>query len=218
MSKCGGRSDSEGAPSRKSVPTSTSETRPVLSDFRYVRQYPSYRPIEVLWTIELCTRALYAVSRHFGRYGLSQARFTLLMFLFHYPDRPWTPASLAEVIRVRRRRSEETDSTLTAGPRPLPCNHERAAGDCHGLRASRRRAVGGIHAEETDTGSARWGPRLLGSSRRCGRTNSRLGIRETVRELTSPRLCSSGHDRGPEQGRISRLAGTIASRVRSPAR
>jgi DNA-binding MarR family transcriptional regulator len=55
-----------------------------------------------LWTIELCTRALYAVSRHFGRYGLSQARFTLLMFLFHYPDRPWTPASLAEVIRVRR--------------------------------------------------------------------------------------------------------------------
>lgn len=71
-----------------------------------VRQYAPDVDDEAVLTslsiIESCTRALEAASRHYDRYGLSQARFTILMFLFHYPDEGWTPASLADVIRVKR--------------------------------------------------------------------------------------------------------------------
>jgi DNA-binding MarR family transcriptional regulator len=71
-----------------------------------VRHYVADVDEEAVFTslsiVEICTRTLDAASRHYNRYGLSQARFTILMFLFNYPDERWTPASLAGVIRVKR--------------------------------------------------------------------------------------------------------------------
>jgi DNA-binding MarR family transcriptional regulator len=71
-----------------------------------VRHYAPEVDEEAVFTslsiVEICTRTLDAASRHYDRYGLSQARFTILMFLFNYPDERWTPASLAGVIRVKR--------------------------------------------------------------------------------------------------------------------
>lgn len=51
---------------------------------------------------ESATWILAALDAHFGRYGLSQIRFTILMILYHLDDRMWTPAVLADTLRVRR--------------------------------------------------------------------------------------------------------------------
>lgn len=52
--------------------------------------------------IAFANRCLASYEAHFARYGLSQGRFTVLMFLFHLSDRSWTPAALANVAGVRR--------------------------------------------------------------------------------------------------------------------
>lgn len=52
--------------------------------------------------VEFANRCMAGFEAHFARYGLSQGRFTVLMFLFHFSDRSWTPASLAKVAGVRR--------------------------------------------------------------------------------------------------------------------
>ena len=52
--------------------------------------------------IEFANRCMASYEAHFARYGLSQGRFTVLMFLFHFADRSWTPAALANFAGVRR--------------------------------------------------------------------------------------------------------------------
>lgn len=52
--------------------------------------------------VEFANRCMAGFEAHFARYGLSQGRFTVLMFLFHFSDTTWTPASLAKVAGVRR--------------------------------------------------------------------------------------------------------------------
>lgn len=42
------------------------------------------------------------VEKHFGRYGLSQGRFGIIMVLFAQPKDTWTPADLAESLSVTR--------------------------------------------------------------------------------------------------------------------
>lgn len=39
---------------------------------------------------------------HFGAFGLSQGRFSVLSTLSTFPDKVWTPASLAQAMGVRR--------------------------------------------------------------------------------------------------------------------
>jgi DNA-binding MarR family transcriptional regulator len=50
----------------------------------------------------LCARILTLIDAHFGRYDLSQVRFTVLMILYHFADQVWTPAALARTVRVSR--------------------------------------------------------------------------------------------------------------------
>lgn len=72
---------------------------------RLHEQFPGLRAEAVrsgLAVAEFSTRVLAAIDAHFGRYGLSQVRFTVLMMLVHYADRPWTPAGLADAVRVSR--------------------------------------------------------------------------------------------------------------------
>ncbi len=52
--------------------------------------------------LRFANRCLSAYEAHFARYGLSQGRFTTLMFLYHRPDQRWTPAALAKACAVRR--------------------------------------------------------------------------------------------------------------------
>ncbi len=52
--------------------------------------------------VEFANRCMAGFEAHFARYGLSQGRFTVLMFLLHFSDAAWTPASLAEAAGVRR--------------------------------------------------------------------------------------------------------------------
>jgi len=43
-----------------------------------------------------------ALGTHYGRFGLSRARFSALMLLYHCPDRSWNPSLLADTLGVRR--------------------------------------------------------------------------------------------------------------------
>ncbi len=52
--------------------------------------------------VEFANRCWAGFEAHFARYGLSQGRFTVLMFLHHFSDTAWTPASLAHAAGVRR--------------------------------------------------------------------------------------------------------------------
>lgn len=52
--------------------------------------------------MDFASRALGAAENHFGRYGLSQGRFSILLFLMQFPDEDWTPAALAEASGVTR--------------------------------------------------------------------------------------------------------------------
>ena len=66
---------------------------------------PDFDPQSVLTGIavlEFASVILSTMESHFARYGLSQGRFTVLMFLFHFPDVTWTPASLASAAGVSR--------------------------------------------------------------------------------------------------------------------
>jgi len=66
---------------------------------------PTLDPQDVttsLAIIEFANRCMASFEAHFARYGLSQGRFTILMFLYNFPDRSWTPAALANLAGVRR--------------------------------------------------------------------------------------------------------------------
>ena len=66
---------------------------------------PDFDPESVVTSLailEFATQCLASYEAHFARYDLSQGRFTILMYLFHFPDKAWTPASLAEAAGVRR--------------------------------------------------------------------------------------------------------------------
>ena len=66
---------------------------------------PDFDPQSVVTSLailEFATQCLASYEAHFARYDLSQGRFTILMYLFHFPDQLWTPASLAEAAGVRR--------------------------------------------------------------------------------------------------------------------
>ena len=66
---------------------------------------PDFDPQSVVTSLailEFATQCLASYEAHFARYDLSQGRFTILMYLFHFPDESWTPASLAEAAGVRR--------------------------------------------------------------------------------------------------------------------
>lgn len=66
---------------------------------------PDFDPQSVITSlaiIEFANRCLAAYEAHFSRYDLSQGRFAILMFLFHYPEKSLTPAALAELTGVRR--------------------------------------------------------------------------------------------------------------------
>lgn len=66
---------------------------------------PDFDPQSVITSlaiIEFANRCLASYEAHFARYDLSQGRFTILMFLFHFSDESWTPAALAEITGVRR--------------------------------------------------------------------------------------------------------------------
>ena len=52
--------------------------------------------------LRFANRCLSSYEAHFARYGLSQGRFTTLMFLYHLPTQSWTPAALAKASAVRR--------------------------------------------------------------------------------------------------------------------
>lgn len=55
-----------------------------------------------LAVMNFATRAVASYEAHFARYGLSQARFAILLMLYIYPERAWTPALLAEQVSVTR--------------------------------------------------------------------------------------------------------------------
>lgn len=52
--------------------------------------------------LDFAHQVMGTMDAHFGRYELSQGRFTVLMFLYHFPEAEWTPASLADAAGVRR--------------------------------------------------------------------------------------------------------------------
>lgn len=55
-------------------------------------------PDAILTSVALLNFTVSCASRydsHFARYGLSQGRFLILMFIYNMPEREWTPASLA---------------------------------------------------------------------------------------------------------------------------
>ena len=118
--------------------------------------------------VEFANRSLAAFEAHFARYGLSQGRFAVLIFLFHFPDESWTPARLAELAGVRRatmsglldvlerdrwivRRKNPDDGrsreiSLSASGRArltklLPDHFERVAKSMRGLSASEHRTL-----------------------------------------------------------------------------
>lgn len=51
---------------------------------------------------KLASRATSAFEWHFGRFGLTRARFETLLTLAAHGDRPWTQAELAEHVGVSR--------------------------------------------------------------------------------------------------------------------
>ena len=72
---------------------------------KLVTNIPGFDPQNVktsLAILEFANRCVTSYEAHFARYGLSQGRFTVLMFLLHFPERPWTPAALASAVGVRR--------------------------------------------------------------------------------------------------------------------
>ena len=116
---------------------------------------------------EFAASALAALETHFARYDLSQARFSALLLLYHYPERAWTPGLLADALRVRaptmtgivqvleqqrwvRRRHDPADRRKTllqlsgAGKRRfarlLPRHFVRIAAAFAGIRRKRRTA------------------------------------------------------------------------------
>lgn len=55
-----------------------------------------------LAVMNFATLAVASYEAHFARYGLSQARFAILLMLYIYPERTWTPALLAGQFSVTR--------------------------------------------------------------------------------------------------------------------
>ena len=84
------------------IPRRRSLERIIGAVRHYAQEVDEGAVLTSLSIIDICTRTLEAASRHYDRYGLSQARFTILMFLFNYPDEQWTPASIADAIQVKR--------------------------------------------------------------------------------------------------------------------
>lgn len=52
--------------------------------------------------LDFAHQVMGVMDAHFARYELSQGRFTVLMYLYHFPRAEWTPASLADAAGVRR--------------------------------------------------------------------------------------------------------------------
>lgn len=72
-------------------------------------RFPRLRPEMVrseLVAGDAAARVIAAIDAHFERYGLSQVRFMVLMLLYHFTDRAWTPSAVANTIGMHR-------STLT---------------------------------------------------------------------------------------------------------
>ena len=75
----------------------------ILEDLgEWIPDFDSHTVVTSLAIIGFANRCLASYEAHFSRYDLSQGRFTILMFLFHFPEESWTPAALAEVGGVRR--------------------------------------------------------------------------------------------------------------------
>lgn len=60
------------------------------------------RLVSIFGLVELASSLLSFVDEVFYRYGLTQPRFLIVAYLFHYPDQPVTPAKLADITGVRR--------------------------------------------------------------------------------------------------------------------
>ena len=124
--------------------------------------------------LEFASRALGDYEAHFARYGLSQGRFTALMFVYQFPGRRWTPAALAEAAGVRRATMTgllqrlERDRWLVRSPNPedrrssviemtedgrarfsgvLPDHFGRFARAFHDVDPDEHRAVRGVLAD-----------------------------------------------------------------------
>lgn len=67
--------------------------------------YPEY-DTEIIRTnlliLDFAKTVMSAVEAHFARYGLSQARFAILMLLYTNTEQPWTPAKLADALGITK--------------------------------------------------------------------------------------------------------------------
>ena len=114
----------------------------ILTDLEtWIPEFDAQSITTSLAIIEFATRCLAYYETHFARYGLSQGRFTILMFLYHFPEQSWTPAVLAETTGVKRGTMTGLLEVLTKGDwverRPNP--NDGRSSEIHLTRSGRRR-------------------------------------------------------------------------------
>ena len=101
-----------------------------------------------LAVFNLMEEAIESYDTHFSRYGLSQARFAILIVLHLYPKRIWTPADLAEQLSVTRAtmtgllRVCERNNHITRDPDP-----EDGRKSCIALTSSGKKLINGMLAD-----------------------------------------------------------------------